>query len=160
MTGLQLTEGQDYYTARFSADISNLKDVVDGALAYFDRKFSQMDEDSRLELKIILNELLINAVKHGGRNDPGCMIETTAGMISEDCACLIVEDCGEGYDAGSIQRIGQKIRQDGCIGDLDEISETGRGILIVKSLCDGFTVNDKGNRVEIIKKLRKPEKKA
>jgi len=141
-----------YFTSSFKADIYNIRRAVNGALAYYDKSFDEMDESTRLELKIVLNELLINAVKHGGKPGDAGQIKTTAGMANEDCAFLIVEDDGEGYDTTCIGRI---VADAGADERIEEAEETGRGIYIVKSLCEDFMVNEKGNKVVIIKKLRR-----
>ena len=163
------TVGTKYYVSRFKADINNLKRTIDDALAYYDRSFGFMDEDTRFELKIVLNELLINAIKHGGKAganrdgntgadqgdkadtahdgnaDEICYVKIIAGMAADDCALLIIEDDGDGYDTTMLN----KRRSTGGI------EETGRGIFLVKNLCEDFMVNEKGNKVVINKKLRK-----
>jgi len=140
-----------YYVSRFRAEIVNLKSVIDEALAYYDGAFSPMDDDTRLELKVVLNELLINAIKHGSKAGIVCYVKIVAGMVSEDCALLIVEDDGDGYDTAAF-----KNRAGFPSGSkLDDIEETGRGIYLVKSLCEDFMVNEKGNKVVINKRLRR-----
>ena len=143
--------GTKYYVIRFQADIVNLKRVIGEALEYYERSFNLMDEDTRLELKIVLNELLINAVKHGSKAGAVCYVKLIAGMIADDCALLIVEDDGDGYDTSAYKN------RDGVRfgGELDDIEETGRGIYLVKNLCEDFMVNEKGNKVVINKKLRR-----
>jgi serine/threonine-protein kinase RsbW len=151
MAERHIAYGGKYYVNRFRADIKYLEHTISDALAYFDRSYCQMDEDTRLELKVVLNELLINAIKHGGKPDNKGFVKIVAGMAAEDCALLIVEDNGEGYDTALHNK-----RRGGVPfnGKLDEIEETGRGIYIVKSLCEDFMVNEKGNKVVINKKLR------
>ena len=146
------TSGAKYYVSRFQADINNLKRTINDALAYFDRSFNPMDETTRLELKIVLNELLINAIKHGSKAGAVCYVKIIAGMAAEDCAFLIVEDDGDGYDPAEV---GKNHNGAPRGGRLDEIEETGRGIYIVKNLCEDFMVNEKGNKVVINKKLNK-----
>jgi len=146
-----LRAGYKFFTSRFKADIFNIKRAINDALAYYDRSFDMMDDSTRLELKIVLNELLINAVKHGGKAGAANYIKAVAGMASDDRAFLIIEDDGDGYDtARSVKsRAGSAFD-----GGIDDIEETGRGIYIVKSLCEDFMVNEKGNKVVITKRLR------
>jgi len=148
-----LESGGKYFTSRFIANISNLKTAIDDALAYFDESFGAMDEATRLELRIILNELLVNAVKHGGKTDQSRYVKAVAGMASEDCAFLIIEDDGDGYDVEFLSKYRDIVAFN---GNYDDIRETGRGIYIVKSLCEDFMINEKGNKVVVIKRLRKP----
>ena len=155
ITERSLGRGYKFFTSSFRADILNIKRAVNDALAYYDRSFDMMDDSTRLELKIVLNELLINAVKHGGKagGKPGAAnyIKAVAGMASVDRAFLIIEDDGDGYDTTRVSR-----RRAGSAsgGGIDDIEETGRGIYIVKSLCEDFMVNEKGNKVVITKRLR------
>ncbi|MCL2059955.1 MAG: ATP-binding protein [Oscillospiraceae bacterium] len=152
MTEQRITTGLKYYVSRFQADIGNLKRTINDTLAYFDRSYNQMDEDTRLELKIVLNELLINAVKHGSKSGDSSYVKVIAGMVAEDCALLIVEDDGDGYDTAFLNKPRESAPYS---GNLDDIEETGRGIFIVRSLCEDFMVNEKGNKVVINKRLRK-----
>ena len=142
--------GNKYYVNRFQADISILKHTINDVLEYFDRSYCQMDEVTRLELKVVLNELLINAVKHGGKADNKNYVKVIAGMTADDCAFLIVEDGGEGYDT---ELQGKTHSAAPPSGNVEDIEETGRGIFIVRNLCEDFMVNEKGNKVVINKKL-------
>jgi serine/threonine-protein kinase RsbW len=63
---------------------------------------------------------------------------------------LIVEDFGIGYNYSEILNKCSNI--DKCV---DTIKECGRGILIVKSLCDNVKFNRQGNKIVILKKLKK-----
>jgi serine/threonine-protein kinase RsbW len=152
MTEKRLESGGKYYTSSFKADILNIKRTINETLAYYEKTFSMMDESSRLEMKVVLNELLVNAFKHGGKNGARSFIKAIAGMASEDCAFLIIEDDGEGYDTS---RIKMNRSRDAYPSRVDDIEETGRGIFIVRSLCEDFMVNEKGNKVVVIKKMNK-----
>ena len=143
---------QRYYVNRIEANTSKLRNTIENTLAYYEGVFSEMDESTRLELKVVLSELLINAIKHGGKTDRGSFVKIVAGMVTDDCALLIVEDDGEGYDT---TLFGQ-YRGMAPVGDqIEDINETGRGIYIVKNLCEDFMVNEKGNKVVVNKRLFK-----
>jgi len=150
MAERRVSTGKKYYVNRFQADISNLKRTINDVLAYFDGSYCKMNEVTRLELKVVLNELLINAVKHGGKNGKKSYVKVIAGMVTEDCAFLIVEDDGEGYDTTLLNKNRSSVPEN---VNVDEVDETGRGIFIVRSLCEDFMVNEKGNKVVINKKL-------
>ena len=143
---------QKYYISHFKADINNIKRIINDALAYFDDSCCAMDEGTRYDLKVIINELLVNAVKHGGKSRDRCHVKVVAGLSGEDCAFLIVEDDGDGYDVARMNRFQDDSAENRSI---ECVEETGRGIYIVKSLCDDFLVNEKGNKVVIIKRLRR-----
>ena len=152
MTERHSANEKKYYVSRFQADFLNLKGVINDALAFYDSAYAYMDEASRLELKVVLNELLINAIKHGCGPETDCYVKVVAGMIEEDCALLIVEDDGAGYDTA---RLCARRESDVYDGGFDDFEETGRGINIVKNLCDDFMVNEKGNKVVLNKRLHR-----
>ena len=150
---------QTFYVCQIQASIDNLKETVDGALAYFSKMYGEMDESTYLELKVVLNELLINAIKHGSKEDATKQVKVVAGLTDGEYALLVVEDEGEGYDINLLEqckRIGfQKHVPESEQDDVSSINESGRGIFIVKSLCEDFMVNDKGNKIVVNKKLNK-----
>jgi len=152
MTERRIITSRKYYVNQFQADINNLKRTIDETIDYFDRTFIHMDEDTRLELRVVINELLVNAVKHGCKIDSVSSVKVVAGMLTDDCALLIVEDDGDGYDTAFLSgsRNRKAFERDFC-----NVEETGRGINIVKKLCEDFMVNEKGNKVVINKKLRR-----
>jgi serine/threonine-protein kinase RsbW len=146
-------ESQNFYVCRIQADIKNLRGTVDGVLEYFEKVYGAMDESSHLELRVILNELLINAIKHGGKGDETRYVKVVAGMTNDEYALLVVEDDGEGYDSTLLTQCRAIGRSANGILSEAEIEETGRGIFIVKNLCEDFMVNEKGNKVVINKRL-------
>lgn len=109
-------------------------------------------ENTLFEIKVILNELLTNAVKHGSKSDCSRYVKVSA-RIMDNCLFLLeVEDDGEGCDYKSTLHEAQN---QCCCENIFDIKETGRGLLLVKNLCDSIQFNMKGNRVTIEKELFK-----
>ena len=150
MTESRLELDNEFFSDVFEADINNIRRIVPDVFNYYENVFGSMDDRTSLELKVILNELLINAIKHGGREGASHSVRLIAGMARGDCAFIIVEDDGEGYDTAGM---GVNRAVAPTTGRIDEIEETGRGIYIVKKLCDDFMVNEKGNKVVVLKNL-------
>jgi serine/threonine-protein kinase RsbW len=148
------TTKQNYFVSQFQAGGYNMKRTIGEVLAFYDRSFGRVDEDTRFELKVVINELLNNAIKHGGCTGAACNVKVVAGMLTADCAFLIVEDNGNGYDTARLNRYRETAKN---VGGVDSVEETGRGIYIVKSLCEDFMVNEKGNKVVVNKRLRRAE---
>ena len=148
---------QSFYVCQIQASIDNLKETVDEALDYFSKMYGEMGESTYLELKVVLNELLINAIKHGSKEDATKLVKIVAGLTDGEYALLVVEDDGDGYDVNLLdqcKKIGYKSHiPESEQDDVSGISESGRGIFIVKSLCEDVMVNDKGNRIVVNKKL-------
>ena len=148
---------QSFYVRQIQASIDNLKETVDDAMDYFSKVYGEMGESTYLELKVVLNELLINAIKHGSKEDVAKQVKLVAGLTDGECALLVVEDDGDGYDVNLLEqcrKIGRNINVSGSEqDDINSINESGRGIFIVKSLCEDFMVNEKGNKIVVNKKL-------
>jgi serine/threonine-protein kinase RsbW len=112
--------------------------------------YGPIEECTLFELKVILNELILNAIKHGNKNDCSKHVKILVGLTKNDNAVVLVEDSGKGFDHNYMLN---KI-ENGCeMGDICNMKETGRGILIVKKLSNGMKYNYKGNRVIVSKKL-------
>lgn len=119
--------------------------VLDGLYDIID--FS--DETLLFDIKVILNELLLNAVLHGNKGDRAKKVTVRASV--EDGGSylyLSVEDEGEGFNYREI--LSNAGKECFCF---DCLKETGRGLIIAKSLSDKLMFNDKGNQVVVMKKL-------
>lgn len=101
------------------------------------KDFSQTidDDDLIFNFRLILNELLINAGKHGNKWNQDKMISYTA-ESSGGCLRITVEDEGEGMS--SIPTYDPK-----------SIESSGRGLKIVKELCDNLIVSANKVTIEI-----------
>jgi serine/threonine-protein kinase RsbW len=171
---------QSFFVCKMQAGYEMVRDTVGDILAYYTENLGELCESSYDELKIVLNELLNNAVKHGNQGDADKHVEIVAGITGGDCAMVVVldegaalGDCAEGSFANFREKraqgrgAGEGDEPDaalalslaaGCEPDLDLVmglAESGRGILIVRNLCDDFMVNARGNRVMICKRLQK-----
>ena len=150
---------QSFFVSKIQASIENLRITIEDVLAYFTNTFGDMGESTYLELKVVLNELLINAVKHGSKEDTTKFVKVVAGLIFDEFALIVVEDEGEGYDLAEIdlkhKAVIEARENDAKEIDITDIHESGRGVFLVKNLCEDYLVNNKGNRVVIYKKLSK-----
>jgi len=103
--------------------INNLRCIVD-------------DENLIFDIRLILNELVINSVIHGNECDKGKAVELYLELI-EDVLRIEVIDEGQGidYDIKSYNS--------------EELKCCGRGLVIVDGLSDEFHIDK--NRVEVVK---------
>jgi len=120
-----------------------LKDIQDAC--------SCISEDTLFELKVILNELLSNAIKHGNKMNELKKLKVVSGLTTDSRIFFVIQDEGEGFDCRCYESLIDNSNNP-CF-DFDNLKETGRGIYIVKELCDRVIYNEKGNRVIAIKKL-------
>ncbi len=88
---------------------------------------------------IALTEAFTNALEHGNKNDPEKFITITFDKTSSGLS-FRVKDEGEGFDYNAMP----DIKDDG-----KEKVFPGRGIFLIKTLCDNINFVDPGNEIEI-----------
>jgi len=146
-------ETQRFYACNVHASIDNIGETVRDILDYFNVVYGKLDEAVYFELKVVINELLSNAIKHGCKENEDKFVRVLAGIVDKEFALLKVEDDGDGYDTTILEQYGKT--GETVIKNVDDINEYGRGIFLVKNLCDEFKINRKGNKVVINKRLSK-----
>jgi len=140
------------YNSKVSSKKENICSLVKDVVKFLCDSSDTINEDILFEIKVILNELLQNAIKHGNKEDSSKSVEVSVGITANNHAYFIVEDEGEGYDRESAC---EKQYDPVEMPDICDLKESGRGILIVRSLCDKIIFNKKGNKVIVFKKLIK-----
>jgi len=138
------------YHAEIPSNIDSIKKTVPEIISSIQNVYGELDDDIIFDVKVILNELLVNAIKHGNSCCPDYFVKITAGVLEDDSAFFIIEDQGQGYNYEFIRR--ENLNH---VDSLHEFRETGRGILIVENLCNRIYHNKKGNKVIAVKKLSK-----
>lgn len=140
------------YRCKIHGCISEVGAAVRDVLNHLQNTYGLIDDCMLFELKVILNELVLNAVKHGNQEDENKLVNIVSGVNRSGEFILLVEDEGTGYDYRCVQDR-NKLCED--FPELCNIREAGRGLMIVRSLCDKIYFNKKGNRIVIVKKLNK-----
>lgn len=140
----------DIYNKCIPSCINRIGEMVADILESIEKSYGQVDECALFDLRVVLNEILLNAIKHGNRGDETKLVKVYTGITSEGYALIAVEDEGSGYDYGCICSGHNPIAAD---HDICDCKENGRGIMIVKSLCDSVEVNARGNKITVLKKL-------
>ncbi len=87
---------------------------------------------------LCVSEAVVNSIKHGNKNDRNKTISIGVNCNLNEINVLI-EDEGDGFDIN-------KIEDPTCESNLK--NESGRGIFIIKNLCDKLEYNEKGNRIQ------------
>lgn len=107
----------------------------------------RIPEDWRYEVRLGLQEALVNAAKHGNGTDPSKKVSVHFYMSSEQCSWIIT-DQGDGF-----------CKQSQCC-TLDsellppEENECGRGLCLLHSIFDQVHWNHKGNQLRLSKQFR------
>ncbi|MGI8495004.1 MAG: ATP-binding protein [Pyrinomonadaceae bacterium] len=93
-------------------------------------------------LFIALDEAFVNAVKHGNKFDAAKNVRIAA-EVSPKEARFTVEDEGEGFDINSIPD---------PLDPENLFKTSGRGVLLIHNIMDEVKYNERGNKLEMIKK--------
>lgn len=93
-------------------------------------------------LFIALDEAFVNAVKHGNKFDAAKNVRITA-EVSPKEARFTVEDEGEGFDVNAIPD---------PLDPENLFKTSGRGVLLIHNIMDEVRYNERGNKLEMIKK--------
>lgn len=119
-----------------NSDLSLIKSFLDSAIMDLDSFIK--DEEKLFDIKVILNELVINGAMHGNEEDLNKKVCLKL-ILDDDSLKIIVKDEGRGVDFDtSLYNCTEK----GC---------NGRGLLIVEALTDQLILNE--NEVIAIKNL-------
>lgn len=137
------------YKKEIPSDINNMCELISGILTFIDDTYGQINDCIKFELKVILNELILNAIKHGNKNEFSKKVKISVGISKSGYVFFLIEDEGEGYDCNC--KLKKNVIYE--IEDFSDLKETGRGIHIVSNLCDKIKFNSKGNKVIALKKI-------
>jgi len=118
------------------SDINMVKNVVEDILLNIQ---GVLNDSSFFNTKLILNELIINGVKHGNLEDVNKSLSVDV-FIDNYCLIIRVSDEGNGIKYNHKD-----------FGEYD-FSETGRGLMLVEGLSDKLNVN--GNTVTCVQYLK------
>jgi serine/threonine-protein kinase RsbW len=98
--------------------------------------------EERGDIRLILNELIYNAVIHGNGSDTNKQIHIQLSAVGSKINAKITDE-GNGYDYN---------RYNGGRSTEDELlSETGRGMTLVHALTDSLTFDKSGRCVTFVK---------
>lgn len=137
------------YQNEIPSDIAYICGLITNMLTFIEDDFGPINDCTQFELKVILNELILNAIKHGNKCDISKKVKVSINLTKRGCVFFLIEDEGEGYDYNCrIKNKNIDIKEDFC-----DLKETGRGIIIVSNICDKIRFNRKGNKVIVLKKL-------
>jgi serine/threonine-protein kinase RsbW len=128
----------------FAADIESMMVTRDNLMRFLDGY--GISEDDQVDILVSLQEALANAVIHGCKNDSAKSIRCSL-TITDDEIDIIVTDPGPGFDSGE--------QDSGASGP--NLSEHGRGILLMRSLMDEVHYRHGGSEVRLRKLRKRPE---
>jgi serine/threonine-protein kinase RsbW len=135
-----LAENQKLLIPSKTENIVLVEKLVDDVCDLFDIK-----EEIYGHILVALTEAVNNALQHGNRSNPDKQIEVTF-KVKDDTLYFTVKDQGPGFDPSTLPDP----------TDPKNIEKpTGRGIFLMKHLCDKVTFEENGTKVIMEFKLKK-----
>lgn len=124
------------YSATVCSDLNMIKNFIDEILNKINCIVE--DKDTIFDIKLILNELIVNGVMHGNQSSTSKCVKLLLEIKNKQIK-IQVEDEGQGinYDFESY--------------DPQELNFCGRGLVIVNGLSDEFYIQE--NKVIAVKHI-------
>jgi serine/threonine-protein kinase RsbW len=97
---------------------------------------------SSFAIKLALEEEMINAIKHGNKEDPKKNVHIQA-KVTPKCAEIIIEDEGAGFSRAAVPDPTLEENREKC---------SGRGILLIESYMNTVKWSHNGRRLRMIKR--------
>jgi len=130
---------------RMTFDLKSTRDSVNRVAAMLSEFFDKqnLSGDVTFDIKLAVQEAVVNAAEHGNEYDESKMVHVTC-EVTDEAIKVTIADEGPGCDPC-------------CVPDptLPEnvLRESGRGVFLMRSLCDEVCYNCTGNEVTIVKCL-------
>ena len=130
---------------RLNFDLRSTRDSVNRVAAmlscFFDKQ--KLPDEVTFDIKLATQEAVVNAAEHGNKYDHSKNVHISC-ETTDRAVTVTVCDEGLGFDPC-------------CVLDptLPEniLRENGRGVFLMRNLCDEVRFNDKGNKVTIVKHI-------
>ena len=124
----------------FPSAISLMHSILDYLMKRVEKVGIVDAENSNLF--VALDEAFVNAIKHGNKFDANKIVRISA-EVSPTEARFTIEDEGEGFNVSEIPD---------PTNPENLFKASGRGVLIIHNIMDEVKYNERGNRLEMIKK--------
>ena len=118
------------------------KTVVPKEVILTELKRHRFSDEATFAIKLALEEALINAIKHGNRNDRSKSI-TVRYAVSPDKAVIVVRDEGPGFAPDEVPD---------CTAPERLPLPNGRGIMLIQSYMDEVCYRDNGREIYLMKR--------
>jgi serine/threonine-protein kinase RsbW len=136
--------GKKILDCHIQSKLSCKDEMVEKILALLqDNGFLNKEED-QLWTRLCLEEVIVNAIKHGNKEDENKKVQITLFVGVKEWA-IRIEDEGSGFAEKDIPDV-----EDATSLELDH----GRGILLMQNYMDEIWYYDQGKRVQL-KKIKK-----
>ncbi len=141
---LKLKKNEAVKKWQVPSELSQVPKASSQTLSFF--KPLGLSEAYRFDIRLCLEEALINAMKYGNGLKREIPVDLEAGF-DEKKIWLRVEDRGKGFDA---RKIGD------CTRSENLLRGSGRGIYLIHQLMDEVRYNARGNSIWMTKSIQGP----
>ncbi len=125
------------------SELANVQKTSEDVLSFL-KPFSVADA-ALFDIRLCLEEALINAMKYGNRLRPDLHVELEV-EASPEAVRLTVQDQGQGFDVSKLAN---------CTQGENLFRNHGRGVYLIHQLMDEVRYNEKGNQLVMVKSLKK-----
>lgn len=126
---------------RVSSDLSKVQETSSDVLGFL--KPAGLSESALYDIRLCLEEALINAMKYGNGLDRSKPVRLDVEFDKRQVR-VSVEDEGPGFSPRKLAD---------CTRDDNLLKGSGRGVHLIRHLMDRVEYNEKGNRVMMVKYL-------
>lgn len=137
----EVIASEDTLHIRFSSFLENIDEACKTVIR-FSKSGRKEVVPHLFAIHLVLREGLINAVRHGNKNDPDKLVDFQLKVNRANSISIEIADQGEGFDWKAQQLPG-----------LPEDEDHGRGIPIMKTYFNRYSYNQRGNRLYLEKKI-------
>lgn len=133
------------YNCKIKSSVCEIKNTVCCVMDFARRECGLSDESLLFYMKVILNELLLNAVLHGNKGQCDKSVTVTVNMNESRSILIEVEDEGCGYDYRLLMDDNYARQPQ----DICDCKESGRGLMIVRKLSKSVMFSETGNKITV-----------
>lgn len=113
------------------------------------KNWNNLSDDDEYEFRLVLNELICNGVFHGNKGCSNKKVKVGIEVVDSMTLDIWVKDEGSGFDYDKILK--------NCYNRRPYflLSESGRGLLLVKAICNNIQFNNNGSLIRVRKSINK-----
>lgn len=137
---------ENTYEAVIASRIGDAKKTAESCMLFISKNISNPSEGDMYDIRLVLSELLYNAVIHGNNSDESKIVRVSV-KINQNRLCVKICDEGKGFDYSTVLNKNEH-QESGSL-----MLENGRGILLAKALVDEISFNKKGNIIKFSKRM-------
>ena len=126
-----------------NSELKNVRPIVEEILKLL--KKNNVGDSHIFDIRLSLEESLINAIKYGNRFDRDLKVDIEY-QLDADKIIIDIADKGKGFDHKAVPD---------PTNSENLLIPRGRGVYLIKHLMDKVEYNNKGNRVTMEKRFKK-----